>query len=498
MSKINLENVNFDDLAIFHWIVKDILKPPFELRTEDVDIVIQDAKERITDNFKKRLRRIIESKEVERDLKFEGCYPRIPRKTKSENLGNVKRKVSGSARCVSVLEESTIEKDAFGVDEWRKTKEWPGDTWPSSYNQCRQWHGIDISYECVGNKICKESIITSPTSQEVNKFKDKLPKNLEEHQTLDSSNHPLVYLGATNICGFHGHVYPTDRYVTKPKVFENECGDSYVEVKSLLGCRVGAFMPDIKLIGGVSDEFDDFLSSVLYRLTDILLDKTIENLIEECYTGNNSYYPRIYSYIYLRVYTDGSSETGFCQDLPSTGMYGGYVAMGGVDTQDVIDGHGGYSYMPEHYLYCTDVNENKIMYVLNSTDKVKEVIGVEKDFSEEDNYERLIRWLDWTVPWVVDGLGGIFGLKPSLGIYKASQDAIRRWCVSCRCEIENGKEDGDFAKYLLLLDKYDCEHKKDEDCLTDDTPKHDPYGRRLYLKKSSRFSDRKCGLDEIV
>jgi hypothetical protein len=176
------------------------------------------------------------------------------------------------------------------------------------------------------------------------------------------------YVGVSEFCGVLGKATVTDRFVSEPR-FGSDARGEYVEVRSLLGSRLGAFIPDIDV--GVSSVFP-FGGLGFGLALQQFIEEVTEDLSEEGYTGTNTSYPKIFSYIKLRVYADGGKDGEFVSNTAGNGF---------LDQDEIVKGEIGYSWIPEHYLYLDD----------RLVDNVE--IGL------SDSYERTIAWIDTNLPY---------------------------------------------------------------------------------------------------
>lgn len=265
---------------------------------------------------------------------------------------------SASVRCVSFLWDSTLIGNPFGTDGPKRVpRTWPGDT----FTRCRQWHGIDLSIQVDNQgRFLRETIIVPGTRH---------------------------YVGNTVYCGVVGRGNVTDQFVSAP-TFGNDARGNYVEVRSLLGSRLGVLIPDIDV--GLEATFG--LDLPLLRYLGVIVQQAIEeaaeDLSEETYTGTNKSYPRIFSYILLRIYEDGTTDGRFVSDTGGNGFL----------TQDeIITGQIGYSLIPEHHLY------------LNGR------LTQTKELTISDRYEKAIAWIDTYFPYEEFA-------------FLAVNDALIEWC----------------------------------------------------------------------
>ena len=202
-------------------------------------------------------------------------------------------------RVVSYLWSTTVPDNPFATDGPTPAvpQTWPGD----DLHVCRQWHGLDLSAQFGRNgKVVRDSVRLREPS----------------------------YCGFTESCGFIGKTTVTDRHVTEPRIGESSIGE-YVEARTLLGNRLGAFVPDLAVDGTLSD----------FGLGEI--DEIIEQISEEGYLGTNGMAPKIFTYAYVRLYAR-SSSAGWVSDRRASGF---------VDQKDIIAGQFGSSWIPEHHLY---------------------------------------------------------------------------------------------------------------------------------------------------
>lgn len=214
--------------------------------------------------------------------------------------------VKASLRAVSYLWDTTVPNNPFKTDGSvaNVPSTWPGD----DLVQCRQWQGVDLSATFLANGN------VDPASVKLR---------------------ALSYSGDTDTCGLIGKTTVTDRHVTHPRI-GSDGGTSYVEVKTLLGTRLGAFIPDIDV------KLPNLLPSVPgSELVKHLMEKAVEKMVEKRYLGNDPLTPKIYTYARLRLSKAGAQGTWVSDQRGS-----GFVLHPLIIARQL-----GSSFIPEHHLY---------------------------------------------------------------------------------------------------------------------------------------------------
>jgi hypothetical protein len=224
---------------------------------------------------------------------------RNPSRPDAKTTKSGSKTVKASLRTASFLWNTTVPGNPFGTDgPGPAPAAWPGDT----LRRCRQWHGLDLSIHVEEGRIDPGSILFSSPA----------------------------YSATTETCGIIGKTTTSDRHVTEPVVSKDASGREFVEVKTLLGTRLGAFVPDIDVGlagGGISQH---------------VLEEFIEQMSEERYLGTDTWTPKIFSYAGLRVYASGGALARFV----STTRGNGFVTQA-----EIIEEQLGCSWIPEHHLY---------------------------------------------------------------------------------------------------------------------------------------------------
>jgi hypothetical protein len=235
--------------------------------------------------------------------------------------GTGSKTVKASLRVASFLWDTTVPNNPFGTDGPGPAPEaWPGDT----LRKCRQWHGLDLSFRTQDGRIDPGSVVlVSP-----------------------------AYSATTETCGIIGKTTTTDRHVTEPVVDADVSGRQYVEVKTLLGTRLGAFIPDLDvgLPGGSWEQ----------ALLQHGLEEFIEQMSEEKYMGTDTWAPKIFSYARLRVYATG----GFLGRFVSKTLANGFVTQ-----EEIIDLQLACSCIPEHHLYMNGKRTDWVVPASDAVDK---------------------------------------------------------------------------------------------------------------------------------
>jgi hypothetical protein len=144
----------------------------------------------------------------------------------------------------------------------------------------------------------------------------------------------LSYSGMTETCGMIGKTTVTDRHVTEPYIGKDP-GGAFVQVKTLLGTRLGAFIPDIDVgLPAISPEVSAILAQQI-------IEEIIEQTSEEQYLGTNSWAPKIFTYARLKLYADG-----IIGDWVSDTRGNGFLSQ-----KEIIESQAAASWIPEHHLY---------------------------------------------------------------------------------------------------------------------------------------------------
>ncbi|ETW97875.1 MAG: hypothetical protein ETSY1_20960 [Candidatus Entotheonella factor] len=267
--------------------------------------------------------------------------------------------VQASMRAISWLWDTTVPGNPFGTDGPKRVpKTWPGD----KLRQCRQWHGIDLSCNVKDGAFVRDTLLVSTPA----------------------------YIGVTSTCGILGKATTTDRHITEPVWGRDEDGE-YVEVKSLLGSRLGAFIPDID-VGQPS--VLPLKGAGIGVLVQHLIEELIEQIAEEGYIGYDSTVAKIYSYIVLRLYANGTVISGF------NSLKGG---NGFQTTEEILADGLSHSFMPEHHIYLDGD------YLTGITPK------------SSDGYPETVQWIDSWRPYDVMAF---FGLSA----------ALKDWCKTVPLE----------------------------------------------------------------
>ena len=248
-------------------------------------------------------------------------------------------RVSASLRAVSWLWDGLVPLNPFGTDGPKLLPQrWPGD----GLRKCRQWHGVDLGCDVKDGRFVRATLSVATPS----------------------------YVGVTSVCGILGKAAVTDRHVTEP-VFGEEEGVEFVEVKALLGSRLGAFIPDLDV--GVSASVLKALltlgGTLLYQH---LVEEFIEQVSEEGYLGFTSAVAKIYSQVILRLYADGTEVAGFVSLKGGNGFQ---------TTAEILADQLSHSFMPEHHVYLDD------QYLTGIAPK------------SSDGYPETIAWIDSWRPY---------------------------------------------------------------------------------------------------
>jgi hypothetical protein len=258
--------------------------------------------------------------------------------------------VTASLRAVSYLWDSTVPDNPFKTDGKvaNVPSTWPGD----DLVHCRQWQGVDLTATFLPNG------------------------------TVDSASiklRALSYSGTTDTCGLIGKTTVTDRHVTEPRI-GGQGASNYVEVKTLLGTRLGAFIPDI----------EPALSSGLPQvpgadLVQHLMETAVLKMVEGRYLGTDSMTPKIFTYARLRL-----SKFAVKGDWVSDQRGSGFVSQA-----SIVERQLGSSWIPEHHLYVNGALQGGRSLASPSTDD-------------------LLKWIDSPLP------GDAFG-------FQAISAALKKW-----------------------------------------------------------------------
>lgn len=268
-----------------------------------------------------------------------------------------KAEVGARLRAVAWLWDTTVPLNAFGTDGPKNVPAtWPGDR----LRRCRLWHGIDMSFETLGKTIVKSSV------------------------TVDTPE----YVGVTRMCDILGKATTTDRFVSEPRI-EVDAGGEFVEVKALLGARLGAYIPDLDV--GVATVMPKY---PLGPLVQHVIEEMIEDQAEEQYLGTNSWVAKIYNFVKLKVYYDGRQEGTFVSRTPGNGFQ---------TTGEIVAEEIGFSWIPEHHLYLNDQH-------------VDEAIA-----QSTDGWDETVKWIDSWRPYDVMA-------------FVVLNDAINYWCRNASLE----------------------------------------------------------------
>lgn len=312
--------------------------------------------EKLIEFYKELGKRVQESQEIHNRTRDNG--PKESHDTRREKE-HQKNGISVRLRTVAWLWDALVPLNVFGTDGPKNVPNtWPGDR----HRECRQWHGIDLAFEKEGNVIVRNSI--KVVTQE--------------------------YVGVTSMCGILGKASITDRFVSEPRIAVDDGGE-YVEVKSLLGSRLGAYIPDLDVgvaAGSVMEA--GWLGSIHQHI----IEEMIEDQAEERYLGTNSWVAKIYDFVRLKVYFDGRSEGTFVSKTPGNGFQ---------TTEEIIDEEISYSWMPEHHLYLNDQHVDA---------KVPQ---------SSDGWDEMVNWIDSWRPFDVMA-------------FVVLNDAINYWCRNASLE----------------------------------------------------------------
>lgn len=240
--------------------------------------------------------------------------------------------VKGELRAISYLWKTTVVGNRFGTDGPQPNVP---TTWLSDHlRRCRQWHGVNLS-------------VTFRPDGSVD------PQGI----LLDE----LSYSGKTETCGIVGKTTVTDRHVTEPKIDSDGHGP-YVEVKTLLGTRLGAFIPDIEV---------DALGHTWHQLADEAVAEAVEATSENQYLGTNNWAPKIFTYAKLKVYVDRTVG-----DWVSAARGNGFLTQ-----QEIIEKQVGTSWLPEHHLYVdSKLTKSLTPTSVNHRDELEKWVDSDRPF----------------------------------------------------------------------------------------------------------------------